>query len=125
MDRALAGQQLFGACNFGDEGYVYGVEIVPELVEFGRKNIHRAGITNATIFQAGKKYGLQEYAPFDRILVSATAKEIPNDLKSQLKIGGKMVIPIGEDILELTRERRNKWHIIKHEGFLFVPLKKL
>lgn len=106
----------------GPKGHVYAVERLPELVEFGQSNVERLGITNVSFHQAGPQYGLEDYGPYDRILVSASADEVPQELKDQLKRGGKMVIPVYNDILELTKLPQNKWDIRRHPGFVFVPL---
>jgi protein-L-isoaspartate(D-aspartate) O-methyltransferase len=106
----------------GNRGKVYAVERVPELVEFGGANLARADIKNARVFEAGKIYGLPEFAPYDRILVSAAADKFPPELLDQLKTGGKMVIPVAEDILEITKQKSGKHTIVTHPGFIFVPL---
>lgn len=106
----------------GPKGQVYAVERVPELVEFGQENCDRIGIKNAQFFTAGDEFGLPEEAPFDRILVSASADKMPRELIDQLKIGGKMVIPVQNDILEITKKSAGDLDIKKHEGFVFVPL---
>lgn len=104
------------------KGYVYAVERVPELVEFGRDNAEGAGVTNAEFHHAGDSYGLPDYAPYDRILVSASADKLPEELIRQLKPWGKMVIPVHNDILEITKLSKNKVETKTHPGFVFVPL---
>lgn len=106
----------------GPEGKVYAVEIIPQLVEFGKNNCQNIGVKNAEFFQAGKEYGLPHLAPFDRILVSAAAKTLPMILVDQLKIGGKLVIPVNNDILEITKTSEKDYKTIVHPGFIFVPL---
>lgn len=106
----------------GDEGRVFAVEILPELVEMGKINCKDVGIKNAKFYKAQKVFGLKSHAPFDRILVSAGATELPQELIDQLKVSGKMVIPVGDDILEVTKHNSNKLDIITHSGFRFVPL---
>jgi len=106
----------------GPKGQVYGVERIPELVEFGQENCERIGVKNARFFTAGDEFGLPDEAPFERILVSASADELPQELVDQLKIGGKMVIPVHNDILEITKKSDKDLVIKKHEGFVFVPL---
>ncbi|MEX1995186.1 MAG: protein-L-isoaspartate(D-aspartate) O-methyltransferase [Candidatus Saccharimonadales bacterium] len=106
----------------GPRGHVYAVERVPELVEFGQRNVERLGIKNASFHQAGDEFGLPDYTPYDRILVSAAANKVPQELKDQLKEGGKMVIPVHNDILEVTKQLDGKWDIKRHPGFVFVPL---
>lgn len=106
----------------GPKGRVYAVERVPELVDFGRDNVERLGIKNAEFYPASEELGLPEEAPFDRILVSASADELPPDLFKQLKVGGRMVIPVHDDILEITKKNKDRLDITKHYGFVFVPL---
>lgn len=106
----------------GPKGKIYAVERVPELVEFGQDNNERFGVKNAEFFQAGEELGLPEHAPYDRILVSASADEIPQGLVDQLKVGGKMVIPVHYDILEIIKKAKEKPGIKTHPGFVFVPL---
>jgi protein-L-isoaspartate(D-aspartate) O-methyltransferase len=108
----------------GPRGFVYAVEKVPELIEFGRRNNEKAGIKNAQFFEAGDNYGLSEYAPFDRILVSASASAqgLPNELLGQLKPGGKLIVPVKNDILEITKKSEKDYDTKIHPGFVFVPL---
>ncbi len=106
----------------GPKGRIHAVELVSELVEFGRDNCERAGVTNANFYQAGDEYGLPDYSPYDRILVSASADKLPEGLISQLKPGGKLVIPVHNDILEITKNQKGKINTITHPGFVFVPL---
>jgi len=106
----------------GPNGQVFAVEKIPELLNFGRNNCERLTIKNTNFFQSKKVYGLPEYAPFDRILVSVAAQEIPNELLSQLKIDGKMVLPVKNDILVITKISSTEYEIIKKPGFIFVPL---
>ena len=82
----------------GPKGMVFAVEKIPELVKQGRNNCKNAGVLNVKFSQAAEKYGLSEYSPFDRILVSAAAEKLPANLLVQLKIGGKLIIPQSEII---------------------------
>ncbi len=106
----------------GPKGKVYAVEKVPELVEFGQGNNQRLKVKNAEFFQASDTFGLPEYAPYDRILVSASADELPYELIEQLKPGGKIVIPIRNTILEITKTNNSDYETTEHPGFIFVPL---
>jgi protein-L-isoaspartate(D-aspartate) O-methyltransferase len=106
----------------GPRGKVYAVEIIPQLVKRGRDNCKKAGIKNAKFHQAGKEYGLPEHAPYDRILVSASADELPTILIDQLRVGGKLVIPVQNDILEVIKNSDNTYDTVPHPGFIFVPL---
>ena len=69
--------------------------------------------------------GIVDSAPFDAIIVTAAAKEIPKNLMEQLKVGGRMVIPIGEDkqiMFRFTRFEKNRFKREQFGHFKFVPL---
>jgi len=105
----------------GPAGLVIGVERIPELALFGSKNLGTYAFAHARIEQAGRGLGRPSAAPFDRILVSAAADEIPDALIKQLKDGGRMVIPIQNTICVVGRSG-DRSNIVCHEGFVFVPL---
>lgn len=108
----------------GPKGKVCAVELIPELVRQGRINCAKYNLKNIHFFQASSEYGLPGHAPFDRILVSASANKLPKKLLSQLKIGGKLVIPVKYDILEITKINDEEFDTVTHPGFIFVPLVK-
>ncbi|HSW85628.1 MAG TPA: protein-L-isoaspartate O-methyltransferase [Candidatus Saccharimonadales bacterium] len=108
----------------GSKGSVLAVEKISELVELGRNNCARVGIQNAKFFQSSKQLGLSKFSPYDRILVSASAHELPEELILKLKVGGKLVIPVQNDILEITKKSKNEYETKTHTGFVFVPLVK-
>ena len=106
----------------GERGKVIGVELLPELVKFGQKNLAKIHPTNAHIEQAGRKYGKLEEAPFDRILVSAATEEVPHILNDQLAPSGRMVIPVKNSICLVTKSSEGKAEQECYSGFAFVPL---
>ncbi|EKE10962.1 MAG: hypothetical protein ACD_15C00166G0010 [uncultured bacterium] len=107
----------------GERGYVYGTEIIPELVFFSHKNVAKYFDKSVAIAQASHDcFGDMAHAPYDRILVSAAATEIPNDLIAQLKVGGVMVIPVGSDIAFIRKKTIDSYDCERHPGFAFVPL---
>ena len=105
----------------GPKGSVIGTERIPELVSFGSKNLSTYAFPQARIEQATQELGKPEAAPFDRILVSASAEEIPDALKQQLKDGGRMVISV-RDALCVVDRADGQFTTVRHEGFAFVPL---
>lgn len=105
----------------GPTGSVVGTERIPSLVSFGSKNLSKYAFKHARIEQAGNELGKQEAAPFDRILVSAAAGEVPDVLKQQLKDGGRMAVPVQDAICVVDRIGGN-FKTVRHEGFVFVPL---
>jgi protein-L-isoaspartate(D-aspartate) O-methyltransferase len=85
---------------------VYTIEIVAPLAERARADLARMGYANVHV-RAGDGYlGWPEAAPFDAIIVTAAAPRIPEPLKAQLRDGGRLVIPVGEEsqsLIVLTR----------------------
>ncbi len=108
----------------GKRGFVYGVDIIPELVEFGQKNISKFKIKNANIQLVNKKQlGLSKEAPFDKILISASAEKFPEELLSQIKIGGVIILPILYSVFRITKISKTKTKKEEFPDFIFVPLK--
>lgn len=72
--------------------------------------------------------GLPNFAPFDKIIVTAGARSVPQALKEQLKIGGRLVIPVGkedhQEMLVVIRISEEEYDTERHGGFVFVPLLK-
>ncbi|MBI2606335.1 MAG: protein-L-isoaspartate(D-aspartate) O-methyltransferase [Deltaproteobacteria bacterium] len=77
--------------------HVHTIEIVEPLYSKAKQRLARLGYKNVTVHQGDGFYGLKKFAPFDIILVTAAARTIPPPLKEQLKVGGVMVIPVGEE----------------------------
>ena len=106
----------------GDKGSVTGVERLETLVEQGKNNLSKFRFnTHCHIDNAGEKLGLPG-KQFDRILVSASADDIPEELFLQLKIGGILVIPIKESIFKFTKISETNIQKEEFYGFIFVPL---
>ena len=106
----------------GCDGQVVAVERIPELLQRGEDNCRKVGVQNAQFFLAGSQYGYPKFAPYERILVSASAERLPKEILDQLKIGGKLVVPVRTDILVITKLSYDRCATEKHQGFAFVPL---
>jgi len=106
----------------GSGGHVHAVERIPELVAFGRVNLGKTDINNVSFHQSTGELGWQDKSPYDRILVSAAAKQIPEQLLDQLRSGGKMVIPVDNDIIEIQKTKDGRINQRVHHGYVFVPL---
>jgi len=107
----------------GRQGKVFGIEIVRELAEKSKETLKE--YNNIKIYNIDGSKGLEEKAPFDRIIISAACKEIPKKLIPQLKNNGIIVAPVGskyEQSLIAFKKIKDKL-IIKKEipGFVFVP----
>lgn len=113
----------------GSWGHVWSAEIVPELAKFGQRNVERLGYGDrVTFLEADASEGLERDAPFDLIIVTSAAPEVPTELTRQLKVDGVLLIPVGEVGFgqELVRMRRKADGQVSHEnlgGVAFVPLR--
>ncbi len=106
----------------GASGQVIAVEKIPELVAMGAYNCRRAGITNAVFHEAEQDVGWPPSAPYDRILVSAAADELPAGLIEQLSSPGRLVIPVRSSVLVVNKDSAGQLAQTEHRGFAFVPL---
>ena len=109
----------------GPTGSVLGLERVPDLVLTGRANVEVAGMPWARVrASVAGVLGAPEEAPFDRILVSAMARALPEELVAQLAEHGILVVPAGGRMLRVVRDpgvpegRR----VTRHGSYRFVPL---
>jgi protein-L-isoaspartate(D-aspartate) O-methyltransferase len=100
---------------------IYGIERIKRLVNLSRKRLDKS--KNIKIEYADGTNGLKKYAPYDRILISASCKKIPANLFNQLKDGGIIVTSVKQSIIQIKKLGKKK--IIKeYPGFVFVPLIK-
>lgn len=108
----------------GEKGKVYTVERIPELVEFAKNNLKKAGIKNVEVILGDGSLGLPEHAPYDRIFVTCSAPDIPQPLVEQLKEGGILLIPVGRTFSILIKGRKRHGKLEKREicECAFVPL---
>ncbi len=106
----------------GPDGHVLGVERVPELVTTSREALADLDLPWVRVRQAEEgRLGAAGEAPFDRILVSAEARTVPEALVDQLGAGGVLVLPVAG---EMTRVRRDTGgvRVSRHGRYRFVPL---
>jgi protein-L-isoaspartate(D-aspartate) O-methyltransferase len=107
-------------------GQVYAIERIAELAREAQARIRSLNIYNATVKCFDGTLGWSAHAPYDGILVAAGGPEVPEPLLAQLKVGGRLVIPVGE-----TRESQRLVRVVRAEGgyqheehgpCVFVPL---
>jgi protein-L-isoaspartate(D-aspartate) O-methyltransferase len=106
---------------------VFTIERVGQLAEQAAENLAKAGCDNVHVRHADGTEGWVEEAPFDAILVSAGAPDIPKSLMRQLKVGGRMVIPVGVDqrsqeLIRVTRAGDDEFEQEDLADVRFVPL---
>lgn len=106
-------------------GPVFSIERHPALAESARGVLFALGYTNVHIITGDGALGLPAEAPFDAILVSAAAPELPPALLAQLSNRGRMIVPVGRDDsqqLQLIRMQNGQPLVSLHELVRFVPL---
>ncbi len=109
----------------GRQGQVVAIERIPQLVDFAKQNLAKYNFDNVELVLGDGSQGYSKYEPYDGIIVAAAAKEIPAEMLRQLKLGGRLVIPVGEDIQAITLVKREGERDYKYQefpGFRFVPL---
>jgi protein-L-isoaspartate(D-aspartate) O-methyltransferase len=108
-------------------GEVYTIERIGELAKGAAVSLSNEGYENVHILNADGTRGWIEEAPFDAILVSAGAPIVPENLKSQLAVGGRMVVPVGssknaQELLRITRRAEGEFEVEDLADVRFVPL---
>lgn len=107
---------------------VYTLERVPELAESARRRLERLGYDNVGVIVGDGYFGCLSHAPFDGIMATAAAEMVPPDLISQLKPGGRLVIPLGAPFgnQQLVRAVKQSDGTLKSQALLpvaFVPFR--
>ena len=112
----------------GLEGHVYTVERVEELARFARQNLEHAGYSErVTLVQGDGSLGYAERAPYDRMLVTAAAPDVPPRLVEQLDKGGILIVPVGgrffpQDLVRIRKKPDGRIERSTLGGVAFVPL---
>ncbi len=108
----------------GEHGMVFALERLPELAEQAKGNLARYGWPQLKLVCGDGSRGYSTQAPYDRIIVSAAAAELPDEFKGQLAVGGRLVAPVGgypQDLVLLERVSGG-FREQRFPGFIFVPL---
>jgi len=106
---------------------VYAIERHAVLAELARRRMKDLGYDNVHIFQGDGTLGCPEHAPYDAIVVSAGGPSVPDALRAQLVIGGRLVIPVGatppeQELVRVRRTGENEYEQEDLGGVRFVPL---
>lgn len=111
----------------GVEGRVYTIERLESVAKTGRRNLEERGYDQVEVIVGDGTRGYEEEAPWNRILVTACAPEVPNPLVGQLKVGGKLAAPVGshymsQTLLVVEKVGEGKTEVERHGSCAFVPL---
>jgi protein-L-isoaspartate(D-aspartate) O-methyltransferase len=106
---------------------VYTVERIGQLAETAATLLSDLGYRNVYVQHGDGTRGWEDHAPYDAIVVTAGGPEVPGSLRSQLKIGGRLVIPVGADrrlqkLVRVTRVSESKYKTDNIGDVRFVPL---
>lgn len=110
-------------------GHVWSAEIVPELAKYGAGNVKRLGYADrVTFLEADASEGLEGTKPFDLIIVTSAAPDIPSELTDQLSKGGVLLIPVGgaqfyQELMKVTKDREGSLTRESLGGVAFVPMR--
>ncbi len=108
----------------GPHGCVVGVELEPELARWGARNVAGYAMPWVSLRLAQPDtLGWPQDAPYDRILVSAQPRRLPQDLVDQLAADGVMVIPVRGTMLRVSPRPGDKPRVTRHGWYRFVPLR--
>lgn len=105
---------------------IYSIERIHSLVKRAKQVLKSLEITNVYVFEGDGSLGLPKYAPYDAIIVTAGAREIPKSLVDQLKDGGRVVLPVGESKTDqkliVGQKKKGRLETKEIEPVRFVPL---
>ena len=106
---------------------VFSIEKVPELAVMAERNLQQAGFSQVRVYCGDGSMGWTEAAPFDAICVAAGAPAVPEALKEQLAVGGRLIIPVGPEhsgqrLLLITRRSDKRFDSKEYGDVRFVPL---
>jgi len=105
---------------------VYSIEIVTVLAKRAKLLLKKLGYKNIVVYEGDGYDGLPAKAPFDAIMITAAPETVPWPLKKQLKIGGKLVLPLGkqyQDLVRIVRTGENEWKTeVVLPSVIFVPM---
>lgn len=109
----------------GPRGRVTAVERLRPLAALAERNLQPLKLPNITVHSGDASHGWADGAPYDVIHVAAATASLPGELKQQLAVGGRLVIPVGQDVQDLaliTKISDTAFTERRYPGFQFVPL---
>ena len=106
----------------GSKGKIYAIEIIPELYRQARANLLKYDFKNLELLCQDARDGLPQAAPFDGIIAGASGEAIPEAWQEQIKVGGNIVAPVGDNVVVYTKRKDGSFDVREYPGFAFVPL---
>lgn len=106
----------------GKSGKVITLERLEPLLKLAKRNLQRCGYAGVVVILSDGSEGYQQEAPYDRIIVTASAPHVPEPLLEQLKEGGKLVIPVKDELLLIEKLREKEFKKTFLGYYAFVPL---
>ncbi len=106
----------------GPEGSVTALEVLPELAEIGQENLEKYDFQNARILLTDPRWSPTENQTYDKILVNASADELPASLLPKLNPGGTLVLPVGDSLYKIEKITEEEITDEEFPGFRFAPL---
>jgi protein-L-isoaspartate(D-aspartate) O-methyltransferase len=104
---------------------VIGIELVPELARDAERRLRELGFDNVSVHVGDGSVGLPAFAPYDAIVVAAAARSVPQPLVNQLRVGGRLVLPIGPgklQVLTVVRKTERGYETEEFDTCVYVPL---
>ena len=120
-----SGWQSAILANIVGDGKIFTVERHAKLANFAKKNLKKLKIKNVTIIHGDGRLGLPDESPFDRIMITAACKKVPDALLGQLALDGLLLAPVGDDIQSLILLKKTSKGFVEiknQKGYVFVPL---
>jgi len=110
-------------------GHVYSVERIKDLSQNAQYTLHELGLKNVRFHLSDGHWGWEENAPYQGIIVTAAPPEVPSALLQQLRISGRLIIPVGkqhcvQELRCITRISDTEYHTQIIENVSFVPLRE-
>lgn len=99
--------------------HVYSVDIDPAMKEMAAQNLKKAGVTNVTLVEGNGIEGYAAQAPFDAILVGGSLPVVPDALKQQLAVGGRLILVVGDEPVMTTKLIERESETVFRETGLF------
>ncbi|MCD6104408.1 MAG: protein-L-isoaspartate(D-aspartate) O-methyltransferase [Thermosipho sp. (in: Bacteria)] len=109
----------------GNSGHIYTIERINELHKLAKKRFEKLGLTNITAILGDGKEGLREFAPFNKIVFTCYSKKLPEKLLEQLSNNGTLLIPVGNEFMQILKKIRKINEKIIVDNLInvrFVPL---